>query len=147
MLHWSSCLPAEFQKLPSSLLLLVLEAINHQEENVNFIRDNSSITAIFLFQSSKYNIFGHICVKKIQAKLITGSEMNIQEIHSCQRGRNRDNFYFLLFFKRSFHLFTIFDRRENSAGFKNCFDYCNIFSRANLLCFHFSLNVIIIKCA
>lgn len=61
----------------------MLEAINHQEENVNFIRDNSSITEVFLFQSSKHNIFGHICVKKVEAKLITGFEMHIQEIHSC----------------------------------------------------------------
>lgn len=67
-------------------------AIHHQEKIVDFIRDNSSVTAIFLFQSSKYNVFGHICVKKVQTKLITGFEMNIQEIHSCHRGKDRNDF-------------------------------------------------------
>lgn len=31
-------------------------------------------------------------MKKVQAKLITGFEMNIEEIYSCHRGRDRDNF-------------------------------------------------------
>lgn len=48
--------------------------------------------------------------------------------------------------KREFHLFTIFDRSENSADFKNCFEYCNMFLRASLLCFYFSVSVVIIKC-
>lgn len=84
-------LPAEFQEPPCSLLFLVPEAINHQGGNVDFIRDNSSVIATFLFQSRKYNVLGHICVKKFQAKLITGFEMNFQEIHSCHRGRDRAN--------------------------------------------------------
>lgn len=56
--------PAEFQKPPCSLLFLVPEAINHQGENVDFIRDNSSVMATFLFKSSKYIVFEHICVKQ-----------------------------------------------------------------------------------
>lgn len=43
--------------------------------------------------------------------------------------------------KRRFHLFTLFDRRENNADLNNSFEYCNIFLRAILLCFHFSLDV------
>lgn len=76
----------------SYLFLYCFWCLTSGEKNVDFIGENSSVTAILLSQSSKYNAFGRIYVKKFQTKLITAFAMNIQEIHSCHRGRDRDDF-------------------------------------------------------
>lgn len=62
---------------------------------------------------------------------------------------NASVFWFTVYaFKGGFHLFTVSDRRGDNADFlKSCFVCCSVFCRASLFSFHWSLDVVIIKCA